>query len=752
MTKKLQKILAVFMAAVLIMCSVPIVGGALDYNFLKYEILDDNTVMITGCYPVAFGNLTIPESIDGRKVKSIGDGAFWSCDSITSISIPEGVISIGNSAFRACDRLASITIPGSVTTIGKLGFFGCHSLESIMLPNSVTSIGDYAFRTCSSLTSVNIPSSVISIGNEIFDNCDSLKSITVDPENENYSNDDYGVLFNKDKTILIQYPIGNERESYDIPGNVKSVGDSAFYKCHNLTSITIPSSVTTIGQSAFYNCTSLTNINVSPNNEKYSSDSFGVLFNKEKTELIQYPIGSERESYEIPGTVTSIGDNAFLNCDSLKSANIPESVASIGDSAFHDCDNLTEVIINNPNCDIYSDPDPFYDTIPTQAVIYGYEGSTAQDYALVYHRIFKRIGEEESDPSDNYSYLYCEITEDGNIRITGYDKETSPENLIIPSTIGRRRVTEIGDYAFEYFESLTSVTIPDSVTSIGECAFSECTNLTSITIPNSVTSIGSWAFSDCGGLTSITIPNSVTSIGDCTFLRCTGLTNVTIPNSVTSIGDDAFCNCDSLTSITIPNIVITIGNEAFSGCNSLTSITIPDSVTSIGDEAFFNCLGLERIVIKNPECSIYDSAETIDSTAVIYGYEDSTAQDYAEKYNRTFKLIGENEDCEHLYTSEITTEATCISEGERTYTCSLCSDTYTETIPATGHTDKNNDGKCDACGTNLGTAPTEPTDPSANCSCNCHKSGFMGFIWKIINFFNKLFRSKQYCACGAKHW
>jgi len=210
----------------------------------------------------------------------------------------------------------------------------------------------------------------------------------------------------------------------------------------------------------------------------------------------------------------------------------------------------------------------------------------------------------------DYTWVYCINGDTAEI----YNHGCSPiwpiptGSLTIPSTLGGKPVTSIGDGAFEGCRGLTSVTIPSSVTSIGRWAFSGCSGLTSVTIPDGVTSIGGDAFRGCSGLTSVTIPNSVTSIGEEAFYECSGLTSVTIPDSVTSIGDSAFRGCSGLTSVTIPDGVTSIGYEAFSDCSGLTSVTIPDSVTSIGEGAFAHCSGLTSMAVPNSVTSIGDWA------------------------------------------------------------------------------------------------------------------------------------------------
>ena len=237
-------------------------------------------------------------------VTSIGEYAFFYCESLTSVTIPDSVTSIGKYAFFCCTSLASVTIPDSVTSIGRFAFSNCTSLTSVTIPDSVTSIGEYAFYYCKSLTSMTIPDSVTSISSSTFASCTSLTSVT-------------------------------------IPNSVTSIGEYAFYDCKSLTSVTIPGSVTSIGLYAFASCTSLTGIWVAEGNSHYANDASGVLFNKDKTTLVQCP--GAFAAYTIPDSVTSIGDNTFDHCTSLTSVTIPDGVTSIGWRAFSNCTSLTDV-------------------------------------------------------------------------------------------------------------------------------------------------------------------------------------------------------------------------------------------------------------------------------------------------------------------------------------------------------------------------------------------------------------------------
>jgi uncharacterized repeat protein (TIGR02543 family) len=256
------------------------------------------------------GALTIPSS-----VTAIGSSAFYGCSGLTgALTIPSSVTSIGDAAFYRCSGLTgALTIPSGVTVIGGSAFFGCSGLMgALTIPSGVTTIGSYAFYGCSGLTgALTIPSSVTAIGTSAFAGCSGLT----------------GAL--------------------TIPSSVTAIEYAAFNDCSGLTgALTIPSSVTSIGDIAFSSCSGLTAINVNAANANYSSAD-GVLYNKNKTTLIQYPGGKQGE-FAIPSSVTAIGNYAFYDCSGLTSLTIPASVTSIGDYAFYSCTGLTAVYNMKP--------------------------------------------------------------------------------------------------------------------------------------------------------------------------------------------------------------------------------------------------------------------------------------------------------------------------------------------------------------------------------------------------------------------
>ena len=362
-----------------------------------------------------------------------------------------------------------------------------------------------------------------------------------------------------------------------------------------LTAVHIPSTVTSIRYGAFSRCTGLTNITVDSDNPYYTSEG-GILYNKAKTEILQYPSASG--AITIPAGVTSIGEYAFYNCTGLTSVTIPAGVTSIGGSAFAGCTSLASITI------------PAGVTSIEGYAFYQCTGLTS----ITIPAGVTSIGEG--------AFYYCtsltSITIPAGVTSIGigsFGACTSLTNITVDS--GNPYYTSEGGILYnkakteilQYPSASGAITIPASVTSIGGAAFAGCTSLTSITIPASVTSIGNYAFVECTGLTSITIPAGVTSISNSAFSNCTSLTSVTIPADVTSIGNSAFSNCTSLTSVTIPADVTSIGNSAFSYCTSLTSVTIPVGVTSIGENAFAHWGSTQTIyVVGHASAAAADSA------------------------------------------------------------------------------------------------------------------------------------------------
>ncbi len=417
-----------------------------------------------------------------------------------------------------------------------------------------------------------------------------------------------------------------------IEDGVTTIGDFAFFSCSSLKSVTIPDGVISIGDRAFEACSSLTSIDVGVEN-KYFSSVDGNLYNKAKTEFIQYAIGKNQNDFVIPNSVTNIIGYAFCGCSSLTSITIPDGVTYIGYKAFYDCSSLTGI------------------TIPDSVTSIG-------NYAFEWCSGLTSITIPDSVTSINNSAFgdcssLTSITIPDSVTSIGYEAFrgcSSLTSVTIPDS-----VTSIDYEAFRGCSSLTSITIPDSVTSIGidafygtayyndknnwdngllyinnylikakydiencsikdgtkliaDSTFEGCSSLTSVTIPDSVMNISTSAFAGCSSLTSITIPDSVTSIGEGVFLHCSNLISITIPDSVTLISASAFGDCSSLTSIIIPDSVTSIGGYAFGGCSSLTSIIIPDSVTSIDGYAFDGCSSLTSITIPDSVTSISNSA------------------------------------------------------------------------------------------------------------------------------------------------
>jgi hypothetical protein len=309
-------------------------------------------------------NGTAPNNISNLKTALLANQNKY-IKLIFTGSNTNSITDIPSDAFRNCTGLVSVTLPNNVNSIGSSAFENCTSLASVTIPNGVNSIGSSTFLNCYKLASITIPDSVTSIAAQAFAFCVSLTEINVGPSNTAYSSQD-GVLYNKDKTNLHSYPggkasaftipdnvteIGNSAfmgsssiTNVTIPNSVTRIGDNAFRSCNYLSSVTIPSSVTNVGNGSFAGCTRLTAINVNTSNSTYTSYN-GVLYNKDRTTLVNYPDGRGTSAFTIPNGVTKIGNSSFYLCSTLTSVTIPGSVTFIDGSAFRSCENLASVTI-----------------------------------------------------------------------------------------------------------------------------------------------------------------------------------------------------------------------------------------------------------------------------------------------------------------------------------------------------------------------------------------------------------------------
>jgi len=570
-------------------------------NGIKYTKTSDTTVAVAGLADQSLTTVDIPSVIilKGKEyaVTSINQQAFSGCSSLKSVTIPGSVTSAGMLTFLNCTSLTDVEILEGVKSISAGMFLGCSSLTNIVIPNSVTIIDFYAFSGCTSLTSITIPNSVTNISNIAFAACSmtfyapactSLTSINVAEGNANYSSED-GVLYNKEKTELILCLPG-KTGTLEIAEGVTSIPSGAFSSCPGLTGITIPASVTSLQAMALNGCTNLSSITVAEGNASWSSED-GVLYNKDKTELIMCPRG-KTGSLAIPENVTSVTYSAFNGCSGLTGITIPASVTSLDSWAFGDCTNLTSITVAEGNA------------------------SWSSEDGVLYNK-------------DKTELILCPPGKTGTLKIA--------EGL-----------TNIYSGVFSGCSGLTGITIPASVTYLDSWAFNSCTNLTTITvaeenanyssedgvlynkdktelilcppgktgtlkIAEGVTTIAYSTFTSCSGLTSISIPSSLTVIDTYAFSGCSGLTSITVAeeNENYSSLDGVLYNKDKTElilcpvgktgSFEIPNSVTSIGASAFAFCQNLESVIIPDSVTSIEMWAFDACYSLTSISVKDAE-------------------------------------------------------------------------------------------------------------------------------------------------------
>jgi hypothetical protein len=358
-----------------------------------YDYTTTNNAITIVDYEGSDITLAIPNSILVNDtvtlpVTSIASDAFYQIFSLTNVTIGTNVTTIETNAFFYCPSLSSVTIPGSVTNIGAGPFVDCQRLTVISLSASNSyyiSTNEVLFnKTQTSLIeypgglggSYTISAAVTNVGEAFIGN--TLTAISVNPTNMYYGSTN-GVLLDKTQTLLIEYP-GGAVQSYTVPTNITVIEPAAFEYSPGVAGVTIGTNVTAIGEYAFYDCTNLTAISVNSTNLYYSSTN-GVLFNKTRTMLIQFPSGLGG-SYTVPGTVTNIGDGAFGDAFGLTGVVIPNSVTGIGEETFYSCEKLASVMIGSGVASIGEDA--FYECISLTGITIPDSVTNIGEYAFFY--------------------------------------------------------------------------------------------------------------------------------------------------------------------------------------------------------------------------------------------------------------------------------------------------------------------------------------------------------------------------------
>ena len=348
-----------------------------EYKGFEYEIRSGAVTILW--YSGNQKNVVIPETIKGYPVTEISEWAFNNSWTLESVVIPASVTEIGTESFAWCENLKKIEVAGgneNYITVDDVLYTSDMSVlvlyppkkttKNLIIPEGVKEIGTEAFSSnCDFIETVKLPASLISMDDSTFAWCHSLTKFEVAEGNTRFVAEE-GILFNDKKTELIQYPSQKEGKSYNIPDGVRKIGRHAFIDTP-LEEVTIPESVIVIRNESFAFCHSMNKIEVSKENENYTSVD-GVLFDKEKTEIIKYPVAKKETRYTIPDSVEKIGgyafymakkldkitipegveiieQQAFSYCDALRSVVIPSTVAEIGSYAFSDCSNLKRVAI-----------------------------------------------------------------------------------------------------------------------------------------------------------------------------------------------------------------------------------------------------------------------------------------------------------------------------------------------------------------------------------------------------------------------
>lgn len=431
---------------------------------------------------------------------------FYNCPKLKDVTLAEGIKLLMNRMFLNCTALTSITLPSTLTRVNS-AFIGCSGLTEITFPETVVEIGSLA--DCTGLTTLSIPSNV-NVNDFFCTNCTALTSVNF---KGNVGTRISSTSFSGCAALT----------SVNIPTGVVTIGNNSFDGCASLAQLTMPEPLATIGEYAFRN-----------------SGLTGITFQRNLTIIGKYAFDGCKDlvSINFPANVTEIKEYTFNDCVKLKNIELPNGLIYIKDYAFNGCASLGKVTIPGGVQNI--SPGAFKNSGLTEVIL-----------------------KEGVMSLSNNSFDGCLLLK----------KVTFPTTM---KTIGGFSNTGIKEIAFA--EGATPEAISDY-------AFLNCDSLSTITLPNSIKSLGTGAFYDCDTLKTVKLPTGITKIAKQAFYHCGFLQSITIPQSVTEIGAEAFAACSKLTTISLPSALTTIGIASFHS-TGLTSITLPEGMTTIEPGTF----------------------------------------------------------------------------------------------------------------------------------------------------------------------
>ncbi|MCO7121697.1 leucine-rich repeat protein [Ihubacter massiliensis] len=555
---------------------------------------------------------------------------FKGCMKLEKVYIGEKVTVVPTGIFSGCTGLKKIVYEGdNVRKIGGAAFAGCKSLETLELPDSLTEINPKAFMFCTSLKEVTIPENIKKLGYGVFGSCNNIETINFNAINCTSMGESgwAGYLYTFGGVSGISENMSGVKKLI-IGEKVQRIPQYAFGGCPNLESINIPASVSSIQANAFENLPKLLSIVVSGNNSIYT-DHDGILYTKDNKMIIRCPEGKELLTAGCFIGVTQIGNVGFSNCTRLKQINLPDTIEYIGEGAFRNCTNLSALRLPN-NKNLIVEYEAFSGCIALPEI------TLPEQLKNVQHHAFQNC------------------TSLTTVRL----------NTINCEAITERRGSD--ETIFKGCMKLEKVYIGEKVTVVPTGIFSGCTGLKKIIYEgDNVRKIGGAAFAGCKSLETLELPDSLTEINPKAFMFCTSLKEVTIPENIKKLGYGIFGSCNNIETINFNAINCTSMGESgwagylytFGGVSGISEnmsgvkkLIIGEKVQRIPQYAFGGCPNLESIKIYNKACDIYsgeNGGRTFEEDAIIYGYLDSTAEEYAAKYGRTFRIIGSDYSYDH---------------------------------------------------------------------------------------------------------